>query len=93
MAIVRVKTKYQVTLPTAVRERVGVNVGDVLEATVEKGKITLTPKATIDRELLMSLADVKAGRVHGPFSSVDDMLKSLHLKTGKPAKKRKLTKK
>lgn len=88
MAIVRVKTKYQVTLPTAVRERAGVSVGDVLEAKVEKGKITLTPKATVDRELLMSLADVKTGRVHGPFSSADDMLKSLGIKPGQAKKKR-----
>ena len=83
MSIVRVKTKYQVTLPTAVRERAGVNIGDVLEARVEKGKITLTPKTTIDRELLLSLADVKAGRVHGPFDSVDDMIRSLRRKPGK----------
>jgi len=89
MSIVRVKTKYQVTLPTAVRERAGVNVGDVLEAKVEKGKITLTPKATIDRELLMSLADVKAGRVHGPFNTVDDMLRSLKRKTAKKSKSKK----
>jgi len=86
MSIVRVKTKYQVTLPTAVRERAGVNIGDVLEATVEKGKITLTPKATVDRELLMSLADTKAGRVHGPFNSVDEMLRSLGQKTAKKRK-------
>lgn len=88
MSIVRVKTKYQVTLPTAVRERAGVNIGDVLEAKVEKGKITLTPKATVDRELSLSLADVKEGRVHGPFNSVDEMLKSLHRKSDKVSKKR-----
>jgi len=78
MAIVRVKTKYQVTLPTAVRERAGVNVGDVLEATVEEGKITLTPKSIVDRGIAEGLEDIRAGRVYGPFNSADDMLKSLH---------------
>jgi len=72
MAIVRVKTKYQVTLPTAVRERAGVNVGDVLEATVEEGKITLTPKSTVDRGIAEGLEDIRAGRVYGPFNSADD---------------------
>ncbi|MBI1849501.1 MAG: hypothetical protein HYR85_04060 [Planctomycetes bacterium] len=44
-----------------------------------KGKlITLTPKTAIDRELALALDDVKKGRVHGPFRSVDKMLKSLH---------------
>ena len=78
MAIVRVKTKYQVTLPTAVRERAGVNVGDALEATVEEGKITLTPKSIVDRGIAEGLEDIRAGRVYGPFNSADDMLKSLH---------------
>ena len=89
MALTRVKTKFQITLPTSVREQVGVAVGDVLEAKVESGKITLTPKATIDRELLLSLADVKAGRIHGPFNSVEDMLRSLHGKAGKKTKAKK----
>ena len=89
MPLTRVKTKFQVTLPTAVREQVGIVVGDVLEAKVEAGKITLTPKATIDRELLLSLADVKAGRVYGPFNSVEDMLRSLHRKAGKKTRAKK----
>jgi bifunctional DNA-binding transcriptional regulator/antitoxin component of YhaV-PrlF toxin-antitoxin module len=87
MAIVRVKTKYQVTLPTAVRERAGVNIGDVLEAKVEKGKITLTPKSVVDRHLAESLADFKAGRIRGPFGSVGDMIASLKGKTKKRSKK------
>jgi AbrB family looped-hinge helix DNA binding protein len=70
MSIVRVKTKFQVTLPTAVREQAGVNVGDVLEAEVVKGKITLTPKSVVDRHLAESLADYKAGRIRGPFRRV-----------------------
>jgi hypothetical protein len=65
-----------------------VNIGDVLEAKVEKGKITLTPKATGDRELLLSLADVKAGRLKGPFNSAEDMLKALGLKIPTAKKKR-----
>jgi len=42
MPIVKVKTKGQVTLPTALREQAGLQVGDLLEITLERGKIMLT---------------------------------------------------
>jgi AbrB family looped-hinge helix DNA binding protein len=44
MPMVKVKTKFKVTLPTKVREQIGLDVGDILEAKVERGKITLTPQ-------------------------------------------------
>lgn len=49
MAIVTVKNKYQVVIPQAIREKLGISRGDVLEAKVERGRITYTPKALIDR--------------------------------------------
>ncbi len=77
MALVRVKTKYQVTLPTRIREQVGLRIGDFLEAKVEKGKITLAPKAVIDLGIAESIEDYRKGRSFGPFESAEDMLKSL----------------
>ncbi len=32
MALVSVKSKYQVVIPQSVREKIGLNVGDLLEA-------------------------------------------------------------
>ena len=49
MPIVRIKNKYQVVIPESVRDQIGVEVGDVLEARVERGKITFTPKSIVDR--------------------------------------------
>ena len=49
MAIVTVKNKYQVVIPQAIREKLGISRGDVLEAKVERGRLTYTPKAIIDR--------------------------------------------
>ena len=88
MPLVTVKTKFQVTLPTAVRRRAGVSVGDILEAKVEGKKITLTPKGLIDRELALALAEVRKGRVHGPFESAKEMIAALHrgARRKKPAK-------
>ncbi|MGH7410639.1 MAG: AbrB/MazE/SpoVT family DNA-binding domain-containing protein, partial [Candidatus Methylomirabilis sp.] len=78
MPLVKIKEKYQVTLPASVRRKAGLAVGDLLEATVEGKKITLTPKSVVDRELALALEDVKKGRVHGPFSSAKDLIRSLH---------------
>jgi len=89
MPIVTVKSKYQIVIPRAVREQIGVSVGDLLEARVERGKITFTPKALVERGLLESLADYKQGRAYGPFRSADELARSLEresrrLRTRKP---------
>ena len=101
MALVRVKTKFQVTLPDSVRKQVGINVGDLLETKVERGKIMLVPKAVVDRDeyttrqrrvinarLSKSLEDLKKGRSYGPFHTADEMIEFLHgrVKTGRRPK-------
>jgi AbrB family looped-hinge helix DNA binding protein len=77
MSLVKIKTKGQVTLPAPLRRVVGLHVGDFLEASFEKGKITLTPKTIIDRRLAKGLADIKAGRTIGPFSTAREAIKAL----------------
>jgi len=77
MAIVTVTSRFQVVIPQRVREQIGVAVGDHLEARVERGKITLTPKSLVDRAILEGLEDVRKGRVRGPFGAVDEMIDSL----------------
>jgi AbrB family looped-hinge helix DNA binding protein len=49
MSIVTVKDKYQVVIPQGLRRQLGLQLGDVLEARVERGKLTYTPKVLIDR--------------------------------------------
>ena len=43
MDIVTVKNKFQFVIPQHVREQVHIEIGDILEAGVEDGKITFTP--------------------------------------------------
>ena len=50
MPLVKVKPKFQVTIPTEVREAAQIAVGDILEATVQGTTIVLTPKAVVDRQ-------------------------------------------
>ena len=92
MALVTVKNKYQVVIPQSVRDQVPVNIGDLFDATVEKGKITLTPKSLIDRAIAEGLEDIRKGRAYGPFETHKAMAESLRhgsmqyktKKSGKP---------
>jgi len=67
MPLVKVKDKYQVTLPAAVRQQAGLVVGDLLEVEVKGKKITLTPKSVMDRELALALKDYEKGRFPRPL--------------------------
>jgi len=77
MSLVKVKEKYQVTLPPSLRAKAGLAVGDLLEATVKGKTITLVPKRQVDRELALALEDVKRGRVTGPFRTAKALTRSL----------------
>lgn len=47
--LVKIHRKGQMTLPSRLRLAIGVAEGDLVEATVLRGKIVLTPKTVIDR--------------------------------------------
>lgn len=88
------------TLPSRLRTALGVEEGDMIEATIERGKVVLTPKILIDRStfpsadrdytkaqrrvidlrLAKATADIKTGKVHGPFSTHKEMLAFLNKK-------------
>ena len=92
MSYRKAKTKGQVTIPTRLRERAGLHVGDLLEAKLEEGgRITLTPQTLLDRHIEESLEDIRKGRTYGPFNTAEEMIASLHRnskttkKAGKPA--------
>jgi AbrB family looped-hinge helix DNA binding protein len=77
MARVRVNEKYQVTLPAELREKAHLEVGDILEAKAERGKITLTPKSVVDRDIEMALEEIKAGKVSRSFTSAHAFIRAL----------------
>jgi AbrB family looped-hinge helix DNA binding protein len=88
MSLVSVKNKFQVVIPQKVRERIGIQVGDLLEAKVERGKITFTPKSVMDRDIAASLEDFKAGRSFGPFDTAEEAVASMKDELRKRAKRR-----
>lgn len=78
MPFVTVKKKYQVVIPAAVRRRVGIKVGDLLEAKAARGKVTFIAKSAIDREIAEGLDDIRKGRMYGPFDTAEEMIQFLH---------------
>jgi AbrB family looped-hinge helix DNA binding protein len=64
LPLVKVKEKFQITLPAELREKLNLAVGDILEATTDGKTIVLKPKAVIDRaEAWQRVIDVM-DRVH-----------------------------
>jgi AbrB family looped-hinge helix DNA binding protein len=49
LPLVKVKEKFQITLPAELREVLHLAVGDLLEATIEDNVIVLKPKVVVDR--------------------------------------------
>ncbi len=88
MQLVTVKTKYQIVIPRAIREQAGVGIGDLLEAKVEKGKITFAPKSVLDRHLAEGLEDLRKGRTHGPYKTAKEAIVALEARVKKRAKRR-----
>ncbi|MBZ5625776.1 MAG: AbrB/MazE/SpoVT family DNA-binding domain-containing protein [Acidobacteriia bacterium] len=55
--LVKIKRKGLMTLPSRFRSAVGVSEGDMIEISVERGKIVLTPQLVIDRSKFPSADD------------------------------------
>lgn len=77
---------YQVVIPKPVRVALGLQSGDVFEATATRDGALLRPKVLTDRATFLkqlkkdieaSEAAVKVGRVLGPFDSARDAARAL----------------
>ena len=78
MPYTKVKQRFQVTIPAEVRQKIPLEEGDLLEVSVQKGRILMRPKAIVDRDSVEAaieegLRDAEEGRVHWPFSSVEEL--------------------
>jgi bifunctional DNA-binding transcriptional regulator/antitoxin component of YhaV-PrlF toxin-antitoxin module len=88
---VKNKTKSPLVVPPAVRRKAGLKDGQDLEFQVSGGVINILPKLPnaddeytpeqrriIDAQVAAGLADIKSGRVHGPFATHQEFIASLH---------------
>jgi AbrB family looped-hinge helix DNA binding protein len=83
MPLVKIKEKYQVTLPAAIRKQLALQVGDLLEVKLKGTDIVLKPKAVIDKtpaweRLLAVLAAVhQQNRGIDPAQVEQDVLEAI----------------
>lgn len=87
--LVQVREKAQITLPSKVRDVLGIRKGDYLEVKIQKNGLLLSPKILFnkfpevtlskkgEKMLEESLEDVKKGRVKR-FDNLADLIKELH---------------
>lgn len=87
MSLVKLGVSRQVVIPKKIHDQLGLHPGDYLEVELRSGKVVFTPKALVDKRLEEGLADIEEGRVYGPFSSAQEMVRSLRDST-KPKKTR-----
>jgi bifunctional DNA-binding transcriptional regulator/antitoxin component of YhaV-PrlF toxin-antitoxin module len=93
--------KAPLVVPPAVRRRARFKSGQELEFRASGGVITIIPKLPsaddeytpeqrriIDAQLAEGLADLKAGRVRGPFSTYQEFIASLHKEARKLSRKK-----
>jgi len=88
MPLVRVMGKARITLPVKIREALGINEGDYLEAEVKNNRVALIPRALDNKMesvelspqgeqmLKESLEDVRAGRIKA-FDNLEDLIGDL----------------
>ena len=99
------KDKNQLVVPPSIQRRAGFKIGDQLEFKVSGGIVSIVPKLpsandeytpaqrrVIDARLANSEADIKHGRVYGPFDTAEEMGASIEANIKKlRAAKRKVT--
>jgi AbrB family looped-hinge helix DNA binding protein len=76
-AIVKIGVSRQVAIPKKLHDQLGLAPGDYLQMELDGDRLVLTPQALVEKRLAEGLADIRKGRVHGPFASVPELLHSL----------------
>lgn len=57
MPLVTVKEKFQVTIPAKLRDRIKIQIGDLLEVSVHEEGLLLRPKEVVDRKAIADQVD------------------------------------
>ena len=64
-------------IPKKIHDRLNLSPGDYLEVELRGNKVVFTPKALVDKGIAEGLADLKAGRVSGPFKTAQELIRAL----------------
>jgi AbrB family looped-hinge helix DNA binding protein len=84
MPTVKLGTSRQIVIPKKLYDELGLEAGDYLEVELyEGGKLLVTPKELVDQHpeidnrLAEAEADLRAGRVKGPFKTAHETVEAL----------------
>ena len=81
MSAVKIGASRQIVIPKKIYDELGLQPGDYMEVEKSGNHLILTPKQLIEKRLAEGLQDLEEGRVHGPFDSAKDVIKSLQSST------------
>ena len=88
LMLTQIRQNYQITLPSALRKRLCLKVGDLMEIVVKEAALILKPKRVVDLDQAWfwtkewqagereADADIKAGRVK-KAKSAEELIRSL----------------
>ena len=84
MPISKLGQRRQVVIPKATCDELGLQEGDFVEVMLAEGHMVIKPqrptlaqRAVIDTRLAEAEEDLQAGRVNGPFATVDELKRHL----------------
>jgi AbrB family looped-hinge helix DNA binding protein len=80
MPAVKIGASRQIAIPKTLYDQLKLEPGDYLEVELQGDQLILTPKELVDKRLAEGLADIKKGRVVGPFTSSKDAMRTLRAK-------------
>ena len=86
--VLQIRRNFQITLPAAIRKRLSLQIGDLLETTLKENRIIIAPKKTIDASQAWfwtkewqktekeAQEDIETGRVK-KFKNVEELINDL----------------
>jgi len=86
--VVRLTGNYQVSVPKALREQLGLKLGDFLDTSIERGAVVLRPKVLADPGRLAAERARAGIGVSRAFETADEFVADLHATTRRLKRKR-----
>jgi len=86
--VVRLTGNYQVSVPKALRDQLGLKLGDFLDTSIERGAVVLRPKVLTDPGRLAADRARAGIGVSRAFETADELLADLHATTRRLKRKR-----
>ena len=86
--VVRLTGNYQVSVPKALRDKLGLKLGDFLDTSIERGAVVLRPKVLADPGRLAAERARAGVGVSRAFDTADELVADLHTTTRRLKRKR-----